>query len=981
MTSIRLRLFFTCWLIYVLHFATNTVREIYPALTLGDRLSFDVSEYLGLHPDIFAVPGRGAFIANNPGASMVAAIPYALARPLLDRIVEARKGRAPPGEYRTIYPMARDFYRQARERGLDVKFGLAAGVMQALLMAPLAGFSAVVMFRILAALAASERQAAWLAALYAFATPVFYRAAQLNHNLMVACCGFFAFALLWRPWEPGWRPAPRHQVGAGLLAGWAVMCDYSGAVVLAALAGYSLARARARREAAWFAAAAAVPVALLFLYQWHAFGNPFLPAQRFMPPSVYSHLGYHGMDWPRLDLLWSTAFGMRYGLFASAPLLLLALIGWRSSFVPRRELRYIAGFTAAFFVFCAANQHGRLQFNTGVRYILPVVPLLFLPAAAALTQMPARWAAAAGVASALWSWCQAMYRDVEQGYGIFEAIRHVALEGIKLPWLATLEAMGYVRDGVSATPLVAAAGVAIWSLWRLTPARAALAASGAAMCAAAAMLSNVGIEQLLRGTDSGALAWGPALFRILLGLDGAALATAAWLAPKPRLRPWGPLPWKWLAALTAAALALRLYRLNSGLWFDEVLTLLDFVRPPWGVILTSFPAKNQHLLYSILAKASATVFGESAWALRLPAVLFAVASLWALFLLGRRLLGQTQALVACALLALSYHHIWFSQNARGYMGVLLFTLLATWLWLEGRWSGYAVALWLGAWLMPMMVFVAAAHVLIDLVRKRGRPGWKAVAAWAAAGTLSLQVYALALPEFLRSALGEVSLPSEWTSPGWALAESWRNLRIGLGAAGVLAGAALATAGWFAIRRRDRAAAAAMVLPAALAGAAALAWEHNLWPRVFFFSMGFAVLAAVAGAMRIPRAGPAIAGLLMAASAATVPRVFALPKQDFPGARDWVERNRQPGEAAAAAGLAGRAYNEYFATHWAAIQTRQQLEAFHRLPGRGWLVYTLAVEVRGYHPGLWEAIERDFEVARVFPGTLGGGEVVVCRERP
>src|SRR5262245_36849401 len=64
--SVALRLFATCWLVYVLHFATNTVREIYPALTLGDHLSFDLSEYLGFHPDIFEIPGRGAFINNNP---------------------------------------------------------------------------------------------------------------------------------------------------------------------------------------------------------------------------------------------------------------------------------------------------------------------------------------------------------------------------------------------------------------------------------------------------------------------------------------------------------------------------------------------------------------------------------------------------------------------------------------------------------------------------------------------------------------------------------------------------------------------------------------------------------------------------------------------------------------------------------------------------------------------------------------------------
>src|SRR5512142_3356421 len=105
--SIAWRLLITCWLVYVLHFATNTVREIYPALSLGDHFSVDVTEYLGLHPDIFAIPGRGAFINNNPGASFMGAVPYALSRPLIDQVVErvraARQtSQQPPPEYKTI---------------------------------------------------------------------------------------------------------------------------------------------------------------------------------------------------------------------------------------------------------------------------------------------------------------------------------------------------------------------------------------------------------------------------------------------------------------------------------------------------------------------------------------------------------------------------------------------------------------------------------------------------------------------------------------------------------------------------------------------------------------------------------------------------------------------------------------------------------------------------------------------------------------
>jgi len=118
--------FVTCWLVFVLHFATNSVRELFPAITLGESLSADVSDFVGLHPDIFELPGRGAFINNNPGASILGAIPYALVHPLVDRAValvqQARAaGGQPEPEYDSPYPLAREFYREARARGLDVK--------------------------------------------------------------------------------------------------------------------------------------------------------------------------------------------------------------------------------------------------------------------------------------------------------------------------------------------------------------------------------------------------------------------------------------------------------------------------------------------------------------------------------------------------------------------------------------------------------------------------------------------------------------------------------------------------------------------------------------------------------------------------------------------------------------------------------------------------------------------------------------------
>jgi mannosyltransferase len=549
--------------------------------------------------------------------------------------------------------------------------------------------------------------------------------------------------------------------------------------------------------------------------------------------------------------------------------------------------------------------------------------------------------------------------------------------------------------------------------------RPVAATAGALLIAAALLISSASLERLF-GRQPHSLAWGPALFRVLLALHGLWLIAyargpahvarnRAQRAPRTGAAGIPRMTLLALTALTVLALALRLPGLNSCMWLDEVLTMVNFARPPAAHIFTSFPDQNQHMLYSLLAHGSMRLFGEQVWALRLPSVLFGVASIWTLFLLGRRLTGEKEALLACGLATVSYHHIWFSQNARGYMGLLFFTNLATWLWLEAMdrddwrtWTGYAASVALGLWIHMTMLFVVGAHFLIFLavwLRSGREPARlkRAAAAFLLCGTLTLQVYALALPEFFRSAVSEISMPSEWTNPLWMIAESVRNLEIGFAAlAVVLAGGFLVAAGWFDILRIQARAAWAMVLPALFGGAAMLAMGHNLWPRFFFFCMGFGLLIVVHGAVLLPRvvcalwpgltpdsgwkAGYAMAGLMILASASTVPRCYALPKQDFTGARDYLSRQREAGDAVIAVGLAGHAYGEYYAPQWPVATTAAELSAIRQGHARTFVVYTLPIELKAFQPALWQAVEAGYEPVKVFYGSLGGGEVYVCREK-
>src|SRR4030095_3909932 len=79
--------------------------------------------------------------------------------------------------------------------------------------------------------------------------------------------------------------------------------------------------------------------------------------------------------------------------------------------------------------------------------------------------MPTVVASVIGILVTYWSWCLAMYRDVEHGLGVFESIRHVTFEGLRFPWLTVLKNMGYLSDGVSTIPLVLLVGAILWVVW------------------------------------------------------------------------------------------------------------------------------------------------------------------------------------------------------------------------------------------------------------------------------------------------------------------------------------------------------------------------------------------------------------------------------------------------------------------------------------------------------------------------------------
>ncbi len=377
---------------YTVFWAPYIVREHFPAVTLAERGSLNVDRYLGWTEDIFRGPGGGAYINNNPGASLTGALPLVLLRPVLTRVDEwnqklpRRDRKSDDGDL---------FWRTLAE-GRALYFLLVGFVTVALVMAPATAGTAAYLCSRLTEAGVPAAQAAGAGILYGLGTPVLFRAGYLNHNLLVGDAGITALLLLWDP-----KDRPVHALRAalaGLLAGYAVLCDYSGVVVVAVAALYVWLRSAGQPGAQrWrvmtaYAAGIVPAVAALAVYQAWAFGSFYRPSQHFMPPTAPTSQGYRGFDWPSPALMWANFFDPRFGLFAYCPALILAFaapfitrVQYR---VPARETRILFTYFALFVLFCAANQYSWLQPSTGFRYLVPIVPALALLALQAAQALP-----------------------------------------------------------------------------------------------------------------------------------------------------------------------------------------------------------------------------------------------------------------------------------------------------------------------------------------------------------------------------------------------------------------------------------------------------------------------------------------------------------------------------------------------------------------------------------------------------------------
>ncbi len=468
----------------------------------------------------------------------------------------------------------------------------------------------------------------------------------------------------------------------------------------------------------------------------------------------------------------------------------------------------------------------------------------------------------------------------------------------------------------------------------------------------------------------------------------------------------------WLLGLTVISLALRLVNLDSGLWIDEISSLVNQYRLPVADVFTNYIGDNQHPLYAVLASVSVSVFGEHAWSIRLPAVLFGVASVPALYLLGAEVSNRREGLLSAALLTFSYHHVWFSQNARGYTALALSAILASFYFVRLLHEPKTRDVWLygliaalGCYAHLTMVFVVVGHFLIYLLvqvfpdeQRRGPTGWKhPFAGLVLAGVMTLLLYGPIVGQVVDYFVNSPSPLQDVSTPMWALIEATRSLSIGFGTGLVVVVAAImALVGVASYLRTNPVALGLFILPIMVTIVGAFLARGTMYPRFFFALIGFSILIGVRGVMvafgwgarrlfhgnhddsRSLGVATAVIvfGILM--SALSLTRNYQYPKMDFQGARIWVEAQAAPEDRIVTVGAAAWPYRFYYETGWPQLKVVADLYPQLADDGSVWVVYAFGRYLAISLPEVMAAIRRDCVDEKRFHGTLGNGDVIVCR---
>ena len=172
-----------------------------------------------------------------------------------------------------------------------------------------------------------------------------------------------------------------------------------------------------------------------------------------------------------------------------------------------------------------------------------------------------------------------------------------------------------------------------------------------------------------------------------------------------------------LSLITVLAFLLRLHGLAAkSFWLDEAVSV-EIARLRWSDFFLILWHREANMAVYYLVLRFWLLLGDSEGLVRGLSVLFSIATVPIIYLLGARLFGRTAGLLAAWVLAINAYHVRYAQEARGYAMVVFFAVLATLLLvqnvqepLSARWGAYTSACVLAVYAHFYGGLIVLAHV-------------------------------------------------------------------------------------------------------------------------------------------------------------------------------------------------------------------------------------------------------------------------------
>ena len=481
-----------------------------------------------------------------------------------------------------------------------------------------------------------------------------------------------------------------------------------------------------------------------------------------------------------------------------------------------------------------------------------------------------------------------------------------------------------------------------------------------------------------------------------------------------------------LSGILGLATVLRVVGLDAPLWYDEILTVVNSIRQPVFESILDYSSFNNHIFYTLQAKAIVALFGEHNWTVRLPALLFGVAGIAAVWWLARSVVGTLQAHVTAGLVAVSYHHVWFSQNARAYTELMFWWVISTAIFIEGirrpswkTWAIYAVVAGAAMYTHLTAGFSMAVHGSIYAFLLLGRwfgdahmpkalkmggsisDQFLPIIGFVLGGLFTIILYAPMLSSVVEQVLAvpsgsQVDVMKEYQNPMWTMLEVIRSLPGPSWATAFMMLAAIffiLLGGW-GIGRSEPLVALSTLLFIPLTFILLMTASMRIWPRFFFADLGLIFLLLTHGVflscryisqqlqkltqqqVRESYLFAAAVFLMICFSAVLLSKNYRFPKQDMAGALQFIEAHQGKDDAVAAVGLARVPYIDYFEKSWQPVNTRHELVEMMDQSSDTWVVVIFPSRTERTCADLYDVVLAEFALAREFSGTLGDGNVLV-----